>query len=522
MTTLVTRRLGGALMAPLLGLLLLPASASAAAFTVNSSGDPGDGVCDAMECTLRDAIEEANTNMEPDDITFAAALDGATVFLASRLRVSSELTIDGDLNDDGTPDITVAAQQNGFHVFSIVSGANATLEGLVITGSRAGGGINGGGIANGGTLTVASSTISDNIVFSGSGGGIQNIGTLTVTNSTISGNSAAFGGGGIENMGTLTVESSTISGNSADVAGFPGSSVGGGILNVEGTLQVTNSTVSGNSASGIGGGIVNNDPLQVTNSAISGNSAGLGGGGIYNNPDGTVTIKSTIVAGNTAPFGADCQHVQGSTVTSLGFNLEGGTSCGFTTGDDQQQVDVADVLVTDANGTPLLADNGGLTQTIALVVPDDPTIANPALDAIPLEDCTDTEGTPVTADQRGVSRPQPADGNCDIGAFELVQEAPVTIADVIELFDQAVADGTLMGAGPGNSAKGRLNALRNMLLTAGELLEQGDVAAACTQLQDAAERTDGAALPPDFAQGPAAPDLLDAITELQDGLGCFA
>ncbi len=356
MTTLVTRRLGGALMAPLLGLLLLPASASAAAFTVNSSGDPGDGVCDAMECTLRDAIEEANTNMEPDDITFAAALDGATVFLASRLTVSSELTIDGDLNDDGTPDITVAAQRIGFQVFSIVSGANATLEGLVITGSRAGGGANGGGIANGGTLTVASSTISDNIVFSGEGGGIENIGTLTVTNSTISGNSAAFGGGGILNRGTLTVESSTISGNSADVAGFPGSSVGGGIVNA--------------------------DPLQVTNSAISGNSAGVGGGGIYNNQDGTVTIKSTIVAGNTAPFGADCQHVQGSTVTSLGFNLEGGTSCGFTTGDDQQQVDVADVLVTDANGTPLLADNGGLTQTIALVVSDDPTIANPALDAI--------------------------------------------------------------------------------------------------------------------------------------------
>jgi hypothetical protein len=170
------------------------------------------------------------------------------------------------------------------------------------------------------------------------------------------------------------------------------------------------------------------------------------------------------------------------------------------------------VLATDANGDPLLADNGGPTQTIALLDTDD----NPAVDAIPFADCD------VDTDQRGVSRPQPADGNCDIGAFELVQAAPVTIADVIELFDDAVADGTLMGAGPGNSAGGRLNALRNMLLAAGDLLEQGEVEAACSQLQDVADRTDGAFPPPDFAQGPAAPDLLDAVTELQDELGCFA
>jgi len=170
------------------------------------------------------------------------------------------------------------------------------------------------------------------------------------------------------------------------------------------------------------------------------------------------------------------------------------------------------VLVTDANGAPLLADNGGPTLTIALI----DAATNPALDAIPVADCS------VATDQRGVSRPQPADGNCDIGAFELVQGAPVTIADVIELFDAAVADGTLRGAGPGNSAAGRLKALRNMLLAAGDLLEQGDVDAACSQLQDAADRTDGAFPPPDFVQGEAAPDLLDAITELQDELGCFA
>lgn len=60
-----------------------------------------------------------------------------------------------------------------------------------------------------------------------------------------------------------------------------------------------------------------------------------------------------------------------------------------------------------------------------------------------------------------------------------------------------------------------------MLLAAGELLEQSDVDAACTQLQAAADRTDGAFPPPDFVQGAAADDLLDAITEVQDEFGCF-
>ena len=96
-----------------------------------------------------------------------------------------------------------------------------------------------------------------------------------------------------------------------------------------------------------------------------------------------------------------------------------------------------------------------------------------------------------------------------------MQEAPPTIADVIDLFDQAVDAGTLMGVATGGSTEGRLNALRNMLLTAGALLEQGEVDVAWTQLQDAANRVDGEFPPPDFVEGPAAPDLLDAITEAE-------
>jgi hypothetical protein len=54
--------------------------------------------------------------------------------------------------------------------------------------------------------------------------------------------------------------------------------------------------------------------------------------------------------------------------------------------------------------------------------------------------------------------------------------------DVLTAFDGWVDAGTLAGAGPGQSAAGRLEALRNMLVEAGNLFEAGDLAGACTQL----------------------------------------
>jgi predicted outer membrane repeat protein len=494
--------------APMLGPLLLPASAPAADFVVENTADSGAG-------SLRQAILDANGNGAADTITFDLAEGDRVILLSSgQLTILNDmadpdLTIDGDVDDDGTADITVDAGLNS-RAFFVDFGAVATLRALVITGGSATGAFPdnlGGGIRNLGTLTVKGSTISGNSALN-FGGGIYNVGPLTVEGSTISGNNSAGDGGGIYTTQAVTVEGSTISGNGA-------SSFGGGIFNSSGTVIVANSTISDNDADR-GGGISNFRALTITNSTISGNRA-VRFGSIFNQ-GGTIETKSTIVAGNTASTDADCN----AALTSLGFNLEGGTSCGFTATGDQQNVAVAEVLVTDdVTGLPLLADNGGPTETIALVDADT-NPDNPAVDAIPLIDCTDVDDVPVSIDQRGVERPQPEGGNCDIGAFELAPEVPVTIADLIKLFDDAVAEDTLVGAGPGGSSGGRLNALRNMLLTAGALLEQGNVAAGCAQLQDTAKRTDGLSPPGDFAQGEAAADLLEAITGFHGELGCFA
>jgi hypothetical protein len=100
--------------------------------------------------------------------------------------------------------------------------------------------------------------------------------------------------------------------------------------------------------------------------------------------------------------GGDCA---GDAITSYGYNLDSDGSCGLNAPSDR---------TADPQLAPL-RDNGGPTETRALL------FGSPAIDAIPVENCTDRLGTPIAADQRGVPRPQGA--ACDIGAYEATQHA---------------------------------------------------------------------------------------------------
>jgi hypothetical protein len=241
------------------------------------------------------------------------------------------------------------------------------------------------------------------------GGGIVNGGTLTLNNTIVSGNSAPIGGGIFNVNGTVTVSRSTLSGNSALYNGLGPSGFGGGIFNyAEGgfaTVTVTNSTLSGNDALD-SGGIANDDPnctVTVTNSTLSGNSATLDSGGIGNG--GLVHSRNTIIAGNTAPTGSDLI----GNLASQGYNLIGGGS-GFS---DTDLVGTHDDPIDPLLGP--LQDNGGLTQTMALL-PSSPAlnVGDPGQLGVP--------------DQRGVVRT----GGVNIGAFQasataFVLSAPVTV-----------------------------------------------------------------------------------------------
>jgi hypothetical protein len=69
------------------------------------------------------------------------------------------------------------------------------------------------------------------------------------------------------------------------------------------------------------------------------------------------------------------------------------------------------------------------------------------------------------------------------------------IADILTFINRSVGDGSLAGSGPGNSGPGRLNALKNMIKAAGDLIYDGFFTEACDQLRDGYQRTDGVPKP---------------------------
>jgi CSLREA domain-containing protein len=398
-------------------LALKTAPALATTYTVNTLDDSsGNG-----DCSLRDAINATNgkptsgsscTTARSSNDTIQFSVIG-TITLASTLPQIQDSRL--AINGPAAPGIRIDGG-GAVSVMLVADIATANLKNLTIA---HGSGI-WGGLENEGTLTITNSTFSDNTGHTGCCGGIDNDGgTLTVISSTFSHNTAAlrefFGGaasygGGIMNqgLGAVSVANSTFSGNAAGV--------GGGIMNEGGsTLIVTNCTFSGNTllpgaAPGAfigGGGIFNTGILSVSSSTFSGNSANFGGG-VSNFINDSVpfkaSFKSTILA---ASGGGNCY---GAPIADAGYNISDDAACGFAAVGSLNNTDP----VLDPAG---LQNNGGPTQTIAL------SSESPAIDAIPVSDCTDQNSNPIHTDQRGALRPDPGEVACDIGAYEFADFA---------------------------------------------------------------------------------------------------
>ena len=167
----------------------------------------------------------------------------------------------------------------------------------------------------------------------------------------------------------------------------------------------------------------------MPNSTLSGNSAGSGGGGI-NSVSNTVTVQNSIVAMQAA--GGRLLH--GWHPDLAGYNIESGTSCGFTDTGDLQNVSSGS-LALDA-----LASNGGSTQTRAL------GFGSVALDHIPVG-VLEANGCGVTVitDQRGLPRAGGLNAGgtaCDVGAYE-AQSPPLAVS-LADFAAQAMTDHILL------------------------------------------------------------------------------
>lgn len=399
--------------------------------------------------TIRIASGQYTTSATlTQDVTIVGAGATETILATSGGRVFEVATgVTATLRD---LTITFGAAPRGG---GILNAGTLTIEAAIITRNSAG---TGAGIANDGTLTVRNTTVSENNTgrnITNTGGGLDNTGTATISGSTFTANSAGVGGG-IANSGTLTITGSTLEANAATAAAFLDSGGGGALFNApaggvtleqstivrneaagngggiesSGALIMRASAVLSNTAAlieGSGGGIAANGTLDVTSTTISGNSTNptddfdRRGGGVwfYGTPGdaqfnavtvtgntsrsgggiaGPVTVRNTIIAGNTGRAGApDC--VDG--VQSAGANVIGnGVACGLNV-QPNDLVGSAAAPIDPLLG-PLQA-NGG------------PTLSRLPAAASPARDAGDPATCPAT-DQRGLGR----DGPCDIGAVE--------------------------------------------------------------------------------------------------------
>lgn len=336
---------------------------------------------------LVEAIEDANRSPGHDTLNLARKCTYRlerpdTASPANGLPViTSDITINGN-----NATITRAKSAPAFRILLVGEEGRLVLNKTTISRGRATdcpavpdapGLVCGGGINNQGTMTVNHSRVIDNTAASdvfAEGGGIDNDGTATINYTDVSDNTASYtgtepsaaAGGGIANDGPITVRSSRVTDNTVNVtentdsiafgsghAAFAATriehtiiadnqaSAPGGIARAALTngvpspdrMIVTDSILRDNTASapdGIaqGGAIANNAIMSMIHSHAVNNTAyapggTARGGAIRIGPQGTLTLSSSTVRGNTAkaPNGGTAQgggidNPEGGTVTT--------------------------------------------------------------------------------------------------------------------------------------------------------------------------------------------------------------
>jgi hypothetical protein len=351
------------------------AQAAAKTYLVSTPADTEPAAANptcAAPCSLRQAIQDANAAGEPEDIVDLepgkyALVHGSLLLLpksgVEKIVGLAARAAEVEIKGENTP--------NSASVLSI--GAPAAVPEVEIA-----------------TVKITES-------HSHTPGGAINISSAKValTDVAVEGNVAQEAGGGIEMAaGRLSVADTVIAGNT--VEGTPGT--GGGIDVKAGSVVLANDTLAGNTAPGQGGGIYNAGELRVNGATIAGNEAAAGGGLAGSKP---AELVNTILALNGHK---DCAI---ELTDPLGHNLADDGTCKLTEAGDKPEATAGLALLEGApKPTPLLADNGGFTETIALQSGSAAIAAG-------------SESACLATDQRGVARPLKL---CDIGAFQLVEE----------------------------------------------------------------------------------------------------
>ncbi|KNH45883.1 glycosyl hydrolase [Pseudomonas lini] len=338
-----------------------------ATWTATNNANTGVG-------SLRAAIASAQNG---DIVTFNSSM---TVQLTSELLINKNITVDGDLNNDGAADVILDGQYRT-RVIEVASGSIVTLDGLVITrglvsgtGGNGGYGASGamaGGIFNAGILTLNNVTVTSNGASGGGGGG---------------GVTGAFYGGGGGGGGGLGGQGGGHGGSAGPGTGtLGGGAGGGGAGGYGGGYDATHMGGRGGTTTGGAGGqgvsyySNGGNGATATNGTISigggGGGAGwdkVGGaggnavGGIYNASSGTITIVGTSTISNNigAGGGGGGGGGQGSNASNGG---EGGRGVGAIWNKGTLLITAANFAALAGNaaasGAGGTAQGGGATGT---------------------------------------------------------------------------------------------------------------------------------------------------------------
>ena len=312
-----------------LGLVLfstVAGSASAATtYSVNTTVDPGNGVCNAAECTLREAINAANANVGTDTIDFAIGSVGSSqiINVASALpTVSDAVTIDGwtqgGAGYTGPPLIRIDGAGAPGASGLVLTGGSSLVRGLIVTGFS----------ADGIWLDSSSNVVTGNYVGVGgaNGNGVHvGDGSPAITSNRI----------GTDGNGTNdTAERNVISGNTLDGIFIEGSGAGdvvaGNYIGVSAAGAALGNGKTGIDANkGASGMLIGTDGAGNTaaeGNVISANGLPTSGSGIFIFSSTTASANNNVIAGNK--IGTD----SGGTTTA-GFGNHNGAISIFGTFD---------------------------------------------------------------------------------------------------------------------------------------------------------------------------------------------
>ncbi len=344
----------------LLAATVLTSAAHAGTFNVTRMDDPVPDGCNVNDCSLREAVIDADQTLAVDTIVLPAGVYLIDLAGNDGSENTGDLDISTDMEIVGAPSI-IDGQELG-RIMDIRSDANVTLRDLTLRGANTSlatnGALNGGALQiDGGSLTLDTVTF-DNNSTQALGGAIYAFGdaVVDIDDCLFVDNSAGSNGAAINASTGITVRNSVFQGNSAGSGGaaylsgttsdslFEGvtfdlnlaTGSGGAVLFLGRELFIDGLIATGNeTTSGAGGvlavtGTAHVKNVEIINALFKGNMSQDGGAVSFAASADTLDIRHSSFVDNVATDDGGALYLTGGAldVTNNTFSGNQATDAG--------------------------------------------------------------------------------------------------------------------------------------------------------------------------------------------------